>query len=293
MLLVSLPVHLTVDQQAIAALQDADTAAQAKLPLPIASDQPIAVAAPDKVTPGQPLPRLASRQPREMFVGDSVAFSLGTAMATEPDRWQTNIAMRAIVGCTVDDQTGRTRSSKGAYHKEDPICQNWPTRWAQDVSQFKPDAVFVAFGALQSDARLLPDGQYHYPCDAPYIDWYQKEWDRAIKVLGSQGAIVFVSLPAYVNLAFTYPDYNDSTDCLKPAMRRAIDANAAIARLVPLDSWVCPTRQTCRDFENGYQLRFDLLHYAGQGASVANQWIQDQIVVRPPAAAAAPTGAAP
>jgi peptidoglycan/LPS O-acetylase OafA/YrhL len=280
LLLVAAPVTITAEQQAIATLQNTDSAAQVNVPLPVQSDEPVAIAAPDEVVPGRPLPRLAGREPREMFVGDSVALSLGTAMDAEPARWQTKIAQRSAVGCTLDDGSGQTRTATGQIRNEDHSCQTWPTRWAQDVAQFKPDAVLVAFGGLATDPTLLDDGQYHLACDDYYQTWYRKQWDHALQVLSSQGAIVFVALPANVNVR--WPGINPLFDCVRPVMRDAVAANPH-ARLIPLDTWVCPTPQTCRDDENGSKLRFDGVHYIGPGASAANQWIQSQIV-EPPAA---------
>jgi peptidoglycan/LPS O-acetylase OafA/YrhL len=281
LILVTPQAPATAEQRAAAAVQDNSAEAvaqQANAPLPIQTDEPVARAAPDRAKAGRPLPRPVNREPRLLLVGDSVALSLGINLDLEPNRWKTQIAQRAIVGCSLDDESGRTRSAAGATRSEDPTCQSWPARWTSDVTQFRPDAVLVAFGGLQTDARLLDDGQWHRPCDATFEAWYRRQWDDALQVLSSQGAVVYLALPAYIDLPTLYPDINDGFDCVKPTMRDAVAANAN-ARLVDLASWVCPTRQTCRDEENGFRLRFDGAHYAGQGASLANQWIQDQIFV--------------
>lgn len=273
----------TAEQKAAIEVQrnDADAVAQqANAPLAVKTDDPIAIAAPDLVKAGQPLPRPTNRWPREMFVGDSVALSLSMSMAQEPDRWKVEVANRSVVGCSLDDSSGTTRSAGGAVRKEDPACQSWPQRWERDLTQFRPDAVFVGFGGLQTDARQLDGGNWYRPCDASYQTWYRGQWDKALTLLASRGAIVFVAVPANLNLPTLYPDINEGFDCIRPTIRAAVAANPN-ARLINLDTWVCPTAATCRDEENGYKLRFDGAHYAGQGASVTNQWLQDQIFVPP------------
>src|SRR6476620_10271190 len=131
-----------------------------------------------------------------MVVGDSVGGSLGGPMADRSDAWQITTVNRAIESCTLDRDSGRSLSTSGAPRQEAPACQQWPQRWTDDVSRFRPDAVLMIFGGLNGEPRLI-DGDYHGMCDRFTLDWYRRELDDALTLLASKGAVVFVTPFAY------------------------------------------------------------------------------------------------
>jgi len=251
------------------------------------ADDPIGLQRPEVRLRNQPLPRPTDRRPRLMVVGDSVGGSLGGPLEFDPDKWQVQTVNRAIASCTLDRDSGRTRSTNGSPRQEAPACQQWPQRWADDVSRFRPDAVLMIFGGLNGEPRLI-DGEYHGMCEAFTLDWYRRQLDDALTVLASKGAVVYVTPFAYSE-ATARPDADQTADCLNPVIRAAVAANPDV-RLIPLDTYVCSSPSHCKDTVDGVKLRWDGLHYRDHAAEVVDSWLLDQVFAP---AAGPPTTAGP
>jgi peptidoglycan/LPS O-acetylase OafA/YrhL len=242
--------------------------------LPVQTDAPIGQQQPDVRRQPGPLPRPLDRWPRLMVVGDSVGGSLGGPMESNQATYQVQAVNRAIPACTLDRDSGRTLSTTGAPRQEAPACQQWPQRWADDISRFNPDAVLMIFGGLNGEPRLV-DGSFHGMCEQVTLDWYRKELDDALTLLASKGAVVFVTPFAYSETT-DRPDADATADCLNPVVRAAVAANPD-ARLIPLDTYVCSAPNHCKTTVDGVKLRWDGLHYRDHAADVMDQWLLGQI----------------
>jgi lysophospholipase L1-like esterase len=74
-------------------------------------------------------------------------------------------------------------------------------------------------------------------------------------------------------------DYDRRTDCLNAVYREAAAARPDVARVLPVDEWVCPPadRPECIGVLDGVNLREDGVHFEGEGADVAARWIVEQL----------------
>jgi peptidoglycan/LPS O-acetylase OafA/YrhL len=238
---------------------------------------PAAAASPPPVAPVvAPMPRPIGRSPRVLVVGDSVAYSLSSALPATGRSSSIEVALRAAPGCTPDDQ--RTTYKLGPQTKREPsICPTMVERWPRDVQRFQPDIVVLLYGGFTGG--WLIDGQPLGACDPLYAERYGQLLDRAIDSLASGGARVVVALPAY-NRIYGKVDAADATvDCVNQTYTAAVTRHADRAALLRLDLFACPTVDTCDSTEvDGRRLRFDGLHYRDAAARLASQWILDQLV---------------
>ena len=70
-------------------------------------------------------------------------------------------------------------------------------------------------------------------------------------------------------------------DCLNEAVRDVVEDHADAVYL-PLNEWVCPTRDGCIEERDGVVLRPDGLHFQDEGAELAVEWIVGSLF-EPPA----------
>jgi peptidoglycan/LPS O-acetylase OafA/YrhL len=223
-----------------------------------------------------PMARPAGRTPRVLAVGDSVAYSLSSALVTMGQRSAVDVAVRAAPGCTPDDQ--RTAYRNGPATKHEPsVCQTMVQRWPRDVERFQPDLVLVLYGGFISGWLL--DGPPLDTCDPAYGAHYGALLDRAIDTLTAGGARVVVALPAYNRVYGTVEAADATVDCLTATYTAAVARHADRAAILRLDLFACPTADTCDSTQvDGRRLRFDGLHYRAAAARLASQWILDQLV---------------
>ena len=220
--------------------------------------------------------RPAGRTPRVLAVGDSVAYSLSSALTTMGRRSAIDVAVRAAPGCTADDQ--RTAYRDGPTTQKEPsVCPTMVQRWPRDVERFQPDLVLLLYGGFVQG--WLVDGQPLDACDPAYRAHYSAILDRAIDTLTAGGARLVVALPAY-NRVYGVVEAADATvDCLTSTYTDAVARHADRSTILRLDLFACPTKDTCDSTQvDGRRLRFDGLHYRDAAARLASQWILDQLV---------------
>ena len=188
------------------------------------------------------------------------------------------IAMRAIVGCTVDDHTGRHAVLQGEYRRRTP-CQAWPTRWANDVSSSVPTPCSSLSEVSSPTPACSTDGQYH-PCDAVFVEWYRRSGTgrSGARLAGRHG----LRHPAGLREPRLHlPGLQRRRRLPEAGDARATGPQPHLARLSPRLLGLPDPADLSRR-ENGSSSGSTSLTTAGQGASVANQWLQDQIFRPPP-----------
>ncbi|MCU0267654.1 MAG: acyltransferase [Acidimicrobiales bacterium] len=238
---------------------------------------------PTTPTPGDgtgAIARPVDRPARVLLVGDSVAALLGDRLALTGSSLEIEVANRGLIGCGVARDSGRIRYEDGTIRQDDPFCATWPTRWADDVATFRPDAALLVVGAPGMGQREVA-GRFLDACDPDFVSWYRDEVATAIDVLGAQGATVFVATAPYGDFPFMPDSVDVGTDCLNDAYRAAVEARPA-ARLVDLNAWLCTDHDHCTSEIDGVVLRPDGLHFEGPGADVAGTWLTDQMFERGP-----------
>jgi hypothetical protein len=237
--------------------------------------QPVALAHPELIVAGRPLPRPVDRLPRLLVAGDSVGFSLAEHIGADTAAWHLDLADRAVPSCTIDDQSGHVTDARIHPTNGLPGCNLPATRWADDVHRFKPDAVLMTFG-LPGDPKQI-DRTWSGVCDSRYLDLLRTELTNAVRVLSADGAVVFVTTMPYVRHQLFGTQLDGPVDCINEVMRTAVAANRS-ARLLTFDTWVCTSRTSCRQqASDGTKLRYDGLHFRDRGAADANQWLTQQI----------------
>lgn len=200
-----------------------------------------------------------------LLVGDSVAYSLGTAFRPEGSVvWD-----QSRHGC--DPSPGDRVTERGGRDRSDPAC-DWRNDWLSAVQRWDPDVVVWHTGTWSTYDRHL---------DGELLEVGTDRWHRAtaaahgeaMDVLGSGGARVVVAIvaPAWE----TAPDKPIETrpqesarrmPALLAAVRQAAATRPAVEVLDTAEA-ICDTGCDRPD------LREDGVHYSPEGAEVVARWI--------------------
>jgi hypothetical protein len=182
-----------------------------------------------------------------------------------------------MFACPLSKDSGRVRS-EGTIIEERAACREWPAKFADDVTKFRPDVVLFVYGGPPPQEREL-EGGWHTPCSDTYRRWFAGQVGEALDLLSSTGATVFVAPSAYVRFPFMeWAPLDERTDCMNQVYRDVVAAKPR-ARIVPLDTFVCPRDRQCIPRIDGVELREDGVHYDNAGGDLVARWVLSQMLL--------------
>ena len=241
---------------------------------------PLPTAAPALVDPSFPARQLPDgRDPRVMFVGDSVGFFLGQQANAERERLGIQVVNEAHNGCPLSDTPLSRRGEKSSVPLVfAPECQEAVRDYRDTVARVQPDVVIMVFGASFLDENEISPGEWHAPCSAEFDSWFQDQIRRSVEALSSTGATVYWATTPYYRgeVDDKTSAFDDQVDCENERARELVAQSNGVMGVLELGEWTCPTRD-CLAERDGYELRFDGFHFVDEGAALANIWMLMQI----------------
>ncbi|MDZ5443876.1 acyltransferase family protein [Micromonospora sp. 4G57] len=238
---------------------------------PIALDAPAAAAggAPESPASAPPAHRPGRKPgaPRVDFLGDSVAWSLGTYL---PPQEKLTVSVRAVQGC------GIARLPElhylGEPHPNYPGCEHWDDRWRRGVRADDPDVAVILLDRWELMDRKL-DGRWQHVGDPAFDRYLTGELDRAIGVAAERGAHVTLLTAPYTHRAERpdgglWPeDDADRVDAWNRLLRAAAERHGAT--VLDLNRRVCPDGRFTWE-AGGVRVRSDGLYFTPEGVQ---EWI--------------------
>ncbi|WP_279306370.1 SGNH hydrolase domain-containing protein, partial [Micromonospora globispora] len=228
-----------------------------------------ASAAPGSPTPVPPVRRPGRKpgEPRVAFLGDSVAWSLGSYL---PEQQKLAVSVRAVQGCGI----ARLPELRyiGEPHPNYPGCEHWDARWQRGVRADDPDVAVILLDRWELMDRKL-DGRWQHVGDPAFDRYLTEELDRAIEIAASRGAHVTLLTAPYTRRAERpdgglWPeDDAERVDAWNRLLRAAADRHRAT--VLDLNRRVCPDGRFTWD-AGGVRVRSDGLHFTPEGVQ---QWI--------------------
>jgi peptidoglycan/LPS O-acetylase OafA/YrhL len=236
---------------------------------------PDTAGAPPPAVPGVPPPPT-----RVLVVGDSVALTLGVGLAYESKTQNLTVSNDGILGC------GLLRGGQiwvdGTWSNVAANCEQWPARWASDVTVTKPQVVIVLTGTWDAFDRRVNGRQ---------IDFGSTEDDQlmlrdmrdSLNVLSAQGAEVLYMTAPYIvkendpNPPAAYRSAFDRprVDHFNALLHEAV-GNDPRAEIVDLNGFLAPNGKsaTTRD---GRPMQDDGVHLGPEGSAAAATWLAPTI----------------
>lgn len=208
--------------------------------------------------------RKPGAQPRVTFLGDSVAWTIGSYLPEHPGLWTGN---RAIEGCGI--ATLPDILQQGTPHTNYPGCTKWYQRWERGVQADDPDVAVILLNRWELMDRRL-DGVYQHVGQPAYDAYLKKQLDQAVKIAGGRGATVVLLSAAYTHRT-ERPDgglYDEDQPDRVNAWNRLLAAEQADPPhrvvLLDLNAVVCPAGRFTWSIGN-VQVRSDGLHFTPEG----------------------------
>jgi hypothetical protein len=174
-----------------------------------------------------------------LVVGDSWARYLGNGLTRADRRHRNTVVNAGEAGCgLMRPEQIRIRGRMAAAPKR---CNAWPQRWKGLVAKYRPAAVVLEVGFWDSLAsqRLPGDRKVRSIIDPAFQKRFDRQLDRAIRVLGARGAPVFVP-----NVIDNSGAARANSDAMNGAVREAVRRNRQ-ARLLDVRGQLCAPTKRC------------------------------------------------
>jgi peptidoglycan/LPS O-acetylase OafA/YrhL len=199
---------------------------------------------------------------RVLIVGDSLAYTIGVGMMENEQRYGTELANAAILGCAFT-ATGQLQVS-GSWENQSVGCSDALPTWGREADALHAQAVVVELGYRdQFDWKL--DGRVEHLGQRSFDAALQQRIDRYIGVLGAAGRkVLFLSVP-YSQPAAD-PDGSPSVagaparhELINAMIRRAASGHPNVS-VLDIDKVISPHGRYAATL-NGKLCRFDGIHF--------------------------------
>ncbi|MCZ7531350.1 MAG: acyltransferase [Acidimicrobiia bacterium] len=222
--------------------------------LAIDGDLPPPTAPPGPTTPDPNAPDTTT----VLVLGDSVGALLGLGMQDVQDDYSVFTWNKAVPGCVL------------LSHRPSLCAGEWP----DDLAESDPDVAFIFQGA-PGLATWEVDGETFTACDTRFTDFYVDAMTTEVRAIQASGVVVALGTSPTAVADGVPADTEERFGCFNDAIRAVADATGAT--LVDLDGFTCPDGE-CRLEDDGVVLRPDGIHFEGEGANIAANWVMPQLV---------------
>jgi peptidoglycan/LPS O-acetylase OafA/YrhL/lysophospholipase L1-like esterase len=237
---------------------------------------------PTTTGPSSSTPAVTAPPPptRVLVVGDSVALTLGVGLGYDQKKLNLTVSNDGILGC------GLLRGGQiwvdGAWSNIGANCQQWPTRWASDMSVAKPQVVVVLTGTWDAFDRRV-NGQFIPYGSAQADQLLVQDIRDSLNVLAAQGAQVLYMTAPYIvkendpNPPSQYRSAFDRprVDHFNQLLQQAIGADPR-AEIVDLNGFLAPNGQMAH-LRDGKPMQDDGVHLGPEGSIAAAEWLAPTI----------------
>ena len=229
-----------------------------------------------------PVPAVKQLGTRLLVVGDSGAYAIGPELREVGASTDIEVVGRGTPACGVMRGDGVGKYPSGEVVSDPPGCSDWPTRWADHLTEVEPDVVLL-FTVAPGGVKRHVAGRWRTECDPAFDRWYRRELREAFEVLGSSGARVAVNTVPYFDSTVDPDGSRRHTDCRNRSIRSV--ARAEGVQVLDLAGWACDDDGRCKTdvtLPDGSQaeLRPDGMHLSGEGAVVPAAWLLRELTVR-------------
>jgi SGNH domain (fused to AT3 domains) len=221
----------------------------------------------------------APRPLRILVVGDSVARTFGAGLTA----WAREAGGAVVLDDSRDWCSLGRSLPRNVFGPQNASagCDDWGTRWANDVATFDPDVVLVMFTIWEVVPRELPGtADFVQPGNAALDAWQLSEYRDAADVLSARGAPV-----VWFNVACegTRIRRGEPLWFLNRRTLPALARSRTSVRLIDIDGLLCNGPRLLRDLGGVHDIRPDGAHYSAAGALAVARWVMRVVVGAEPA----------
>jgi hypothetical protein len=270
---------------AVLAVGDAALAGTGAVPAP--PTEPALVSRADEVRRLQaPFALPTDRAPRLELVGDSVADSFSSALATEAGRRGASFARSVRPGCGI--QRGEPTTRSGFTPSWASACAANVDTWRSQAASIPADVVLY-LATWDGSPRLL-DGTFVDPATMTGFQTFSdlmREMIDAVAPVGSGRSVVLLaeSIPTYGAISGdATPERIAEARWHRAVLRNVARSDPARVRVIDLGQWLCPLGPPCPEVVDGIAARGDDGgHFSPEGAAWLAPRLLDALGVPAPA----------
>jgi len=204
------------------------------------------------------------------FIGDSVGYSLGTAVVEDPAAYKVNPTNRAGVGCEFSLDGHEVRFPDGGTRPAKPCRDEMIAETVAD----EPDVVVLGLGSPFTQQLMEVDGIFRDPCEPEYQQEVRDLYEDIADRVTADGAVLLAATIAPRTL-MAPSNERERVGCYNEVVRSVAEDDPAV-ELLDLEEFVCPAGE-CRSEADGEPLRPDGLHFNGPGGATVSAWVAEQV----------------
>lgn len=230
------------------------------------------------------------------FLGDSVALTLGIAMADEKleSKYDYTVRDGGILGCGVVD--GPLVRVRGVVKPVDSACngstpaadapidvQPWQVQWQKDLAEHHPNVVVLVAGRWEVVDRIY-NGQWTNILDPSFAGYVKQQLQLAASIVAASGAkLVFMTAPCTHESpqpdGTPWPE-DDATrlDAYNQLVEQVASEDPKMDSVVNLDSVVCPGGNFSFKYKGVTIRQPDGVHFAIRGGAVLEHAIMPDVL---------------
>lgn len=210
----------------------------------------------------------------------------GLTVLTAGDSWSIDLGNAMI---EVDGKTGHRNtivnggrgacglmqpfSLPGIAAASSPECRVWPEKWQDLVDRYRPSAVVLHSGLMDQLPQVLTENDTPRGATDPiFRARFDAQLDRAIKILGSRGATVFLLTSPAVPWDFSIANSGPLNDALRTAA-----AGHPNTRLLDMHGQLCTGPVTCPEQIDGIKVYDETYHPTEPVLVRLGSWILESI----------------
>jgi hypothetical protein len=200
---------------------------------------------------------------RIMVIGDSLAFTLALPIGADENKYGTEIADAAQLGCAF--ATRGQVNVNGQWQRPAPGCSNALSSWAAAARRFRAQEIVVEMG-YRDEFDWRWGGQVVHLGQPAFDAYLQQQMDQYVRVLGAHGtkllflSVPYTSPPAQSNGAAAAAAAPSRHATINAMLHTAAAADHGNAAVLDIDSTVSPGRHYQASV-NGQLCRFDGIHF--------------------------------
>jgi peptidoglycan/LPS O-acetylase OafA/YrhL len=230
----------------------------------------------------QPAPILRSHrkpgtEPRIMFLGDSVSWSLATFLPPQPGL---DVSERSLQGCGIARLPDMLIRNQPQTMYEN--CPAWDRIWRRYIAEGDPDVAVILLDRWELVDRRLGT-EFRHVGQPEYNLYLAHELELAISTAGRQGAHVVLLTAPYTRRAerpdggLYDEDLPERVDAWNQLLREVAARHPTNVTVLDLNRLVCPDGEFTWSI-NGLRMRTDGLHFTERGVrEVIAPWLLPQV----------------
>ncbi|OBI46014.1 hypothetical protein A5707_22265 [Mycobacterium kyorinense] len=239
----------------------------------------VAVVSPSPPGGTRPARAVAQRDPHRPFTvsvfGDSIGWTLMHYLPQTPGF---DFIDHTVIGCSMV-RGGPYRYLEQTLDQKSE-CESWPSRWAAQIAEDRPDAILLVVGRWETVDRVN-EGRWTHIGDPAFDAYIAGELDRAIGILSSTDAPLTVANLPYSRQGekrdgSLHPeDQPERVDQWNALLRRTIGQRAGVG-ILDLNKKLCPEGVYTAKVD-GIPVRSDGVHLTAEGVEWLIPWLEESL----------------